>query len=167
MIRKRSIRAVAGRPPGSAAGLLVALLSAGCGGHGPAGEAATHDAPDIQTTSESVDEPFHVPPAPPDTVPASFDEDAVFVSDGSISHVSTNILAVYFANGATVAEKQEAVDLIAGRVIGGVAIGEEGLYYVQIEGDSTIATIDSIAAVLEALPMIDTAYPERILPLGR
>lgn len=79
---------------------------------------------------------------------ASFDEDAAFVSDGGMSQVSTTILAVHFANGTTLAAKQEAVDLIAGRVIGGVAISEEGLYYIQVEGDGTIATIDSIAAVL-------------------
>ena len=84
-----------------------------------------------------------------------------------MSQVSTTILAVHFANGATLAEKQEAVDLIAGRVIGGVAVADGGLYYIQVEGDGTIATIDSIAAVLRALPTISSAYPERILPIGR
>jgi hypothetical protein len=145
-----SIRVVVGRPSGFAV-LLVALISAGCGG---------------QDTGETPAGSSQVPPFPPDTVPASFDEDAVFVSDGSISRVSTTMLVVSFANGATLAEKQEAVDLIAGRVIGGVAIAQGGVYYVQVEGDSTIATIDSIAAVLGALPMIASAYPERILPIG-
>ncbi len=110
---------------------------------------------------------YQVPPVPPDTVPASFDEDAAFVSDGNMSQISTTILAVHFAYGATLAEKQEAVDLIAGRVIGGVAVGEGGIYYIQVEGDGTIATIDSIAAVLRALPTVASAYPERILPIGR
>lgn len=93
--------------------------------------------------SASVDPPYQVPATPPDTIPASFDDDAVFVTDGSPSRVSTTILAVHFTFGTTLAEKHEAIDLIAGRVIGGVAVSEEGLYYVQVEGDGTIATIDS------------------------
>lgn len=133
---------------------VAALVLAGCGHHGGAWTEPSEEAPspsDLRT-----DQPYMVrgvPAVVPDTLPSTVHEDAQFVTNSHGDLVSTAILTIFFQPGASRADREAAVHLIDGTVIGGIRgpIGDAA-YYVQFEGDGTIARADSLAAVLGGLP---------------
>lgn len=101
-----------------------------------------------------------VPEEAPDSIPAWTWADSLFVTDASGDPVSTAVLRVQFELAATRADKQAALDLARGVVVGGVRGGPEESYYVWLGGDGTLRTIDSVAAALQALPQVRAASPQ-------
>lgn len=99
-----------------------------------------------------------VPAEAPDSVPATILEDARFVEESSGDLVSTTILSVSFDVTASHPEKEAAIRSVSGAVIGGAAGDVEGIYLVRVQGDGTIATIDSIAAELRSRPGVIAAF---------
>jgi hypothetical protein len=98
-----------------------------------------------------------VPETPPNFRPPTLDDD--LVPDANGDQVSTTVLSVVFAVGATQAERQAAIDLVDGTVIGGLNSGRDGWYYVRVEGDGTIETVFEIAHTVDALPQVYLASP--------
>jgi hypothetical protein len=98
-----------------------------------------------------------VPETPPNFRPPTLDDDLVPDANGDL--VSTTVLSVTFAVGATQTERQAAIDLVHGTVIGGLNSGGDGWYYVRVEGDGTIETIFEIAHTVDALPQVYLAAP--------
>jgi hypothetical protein len=98
-----------------------------------------------------------VPETPPNFRPPTLDND--LVPDANGDRASTTVLSVVFAVGATQGERQAAIDLVDGTVIGGVNRGGDGWYYVRVEGDGTIETIFEIAHTVDALPQVYLASP--------
>jgi hypothetical protein len=82
----------------------------------------------------------------------------MFVEGPAGDLVSTTILTVSFTLTAPHSAKVEAVEGVSGTVVGGAAGDVEGMYLVRINGDGTVATIDSIAAELRALPQVASVF---------
>ena len=71
-----------------------------------------------------------------------------------------NLVSVKFKMGTPQAERQAAIDLVDGEVIGGRGAPPnvaEGTYYVRIAGDSTGRAAVEAADRLEALPQVRNA----------
>jgi hypothetical protein len=88
------------------------------------------------------------------------------VLDARGDQVSTTVLSVVFAVGASQSERQAAIDLVDGTVIGGLNPGGDGSYYVRVEGDGTIETIFEVAHTLNALPQVALAGPYTVWGSG-
>jgi hypothetical protein len=125
--------------------LLVVAYAVACASPGPPAKTA------------SIERVESVPETPPSFRPPTLDDD--LVPDANGDRVSTTVLSVTFAVGATQAERQAAIDLVDGTVIGGVNRRGDGWYYVRVEGDGTIETIFEIAHTLNALPQVALAGP--------
>lgn len=108
-----------------------------------------------------------VPAQAPDTVPAG-----VFVASnlrGGSACVSgpqlRGIVLLVFRAEATQAERQEAVDLVEGEVIGGRRpLAPEGEYVVRVEDDEDGEILCQAIETLNALPQVDYARME--IPLS-
>lgn len=100
-----------------------------------------------------------VPASAPDTVPSTLWDQAKWVEVSGGQLLSTSILTTQFKPGATQPERQAAVHAIQGTVIGGTAFAGDGVYYIRVRGDSTVATIDSIRRVLVAMPQVQSSGP--------
>ena len=98
-----------------------------------------------------------VPETAPHFQPPTIEDELVLNAHGD--RVSTAVLSVFFEFGAMQSERQAAVDLVGGTVIGGVNAGSNGWYYVRVEGDGTIERIFEIAHTLDALPQVTLAAP--------
>lgn len=98
-----------------------------------------------------------VPSTPPNFQPPELD--VGLVSNDNGDSVSTTVLSVDFDAEATQTERQAAIDLVGGTVIGGVNRGGYGWYYVEVAGDGTTETIYEIARTLDALPQVLLATP--------
>jgi hypothetical protein len=107
--------------------------------------------------SAPVERVVRVPATPPNFQPPELE--VGLVSDRHGNLVSTNVLSVYFEFGTTQPDRQSAIDLVGGTVIGGVRSGQDGWYYVEVIGDGTLATIFEIAHTLDALPQVSLASP--------
>ena len=111
-----------------------------------------------------------VPATPPDSVPDWVRRDTSLVHLPSGMAYVKRTLVVGFKTTATQAERQAAVDRVAGVVVGGFGIRgrDGGGYLVRFAGDPTEAQLDSLAAVLRGLPQVQYAGLEwRVSPLGR
>ena len=132
------------------------LLLAACGGSTPVSERAPA-APAPQRA--------RVPAQTPDTVPAWVYDHAHWEEDSPLMSGTflRNMVLVVFQAGATQPERQAAVDLINGEVVGGVrAFGDEGFYFVRIADDGTAGPLFRAMGLLESLPQVSIASPELI-----
>jgi hypothetical protein len=68
-----------------------------------------------------------------------------------------DVLWVWFQDAATQPERQAAIDLIHGIVIGGQPVRPGGIYYVRIHADGTTGPLQRAIATLKALPQIRLA----------
>jgi len=68
-----------------------------------------------------------------------------------------DVLWVWFQDAATQPERQAAIDLIRGIVIGGAPVRPGGIYYVRIHADGTTGPLQHAIAMLKALPQIRLA----------
>ena len=103
-----------------------------------------------------------VPAQTPDTVPAWVYDHAHWEEDSPLMSGTflRNVVLVVFQKGATEPERQAAIDLIDGEVIGGRGAPPnvaEGTYYVRIAGDSTGRAAVEAADQLQALPQVSDA----------
>lgn len=73
-------------------------------------------------------------------------------------------VVVTLEEGTTQAQKQEAIDLIEGQVVGGVRPRDdiEGGYYVRVEDDPERRILCEAIEMLNALPQAGYASPELV-----
>lgn len=104
-----------------------------------------------------------VPMIPPDSFPRALvvDSNMVFAPAQSTFRVAKNALLLMFVAGATSAQRQAAVDLIAGTVVGGFRLfGDgDGEYVIQVAPHPQAATVFTAIAALQALPYVAHATP--------
>lgn len=110
---------------------------------------------------EGLDMGGAVPAVAPDTVPAGF-YDAENIRTGSAcvsGRMLRGIVVVTFNEGTTQADKQAAIDLIDGEVVGGILPrdGKEGYYYVRVEDDPDGQVLCNAIEALNALPQVGYA----------
>lgn len=101
------------------------------------------------------------------------DSNVVANPPGRTGHYLKHIVVVGFAAGTPRAQRQAAIDLIGGRVIGGARVydgGSDGWYIVRVAGDSLMATVSAAITTLRTLPHVDVATPvpldDRLASLG-
>lgn len=115
-----------------------------------------------------------VPATPPDSVPAAIwaalHAPSNLAPSAPLQGISfpfpRNLIQIRFADNATQASRQAAVDLIHGQVVGGLPISEAGDYFVTIQDDGTSGPLFVAIAQLKALPQVALASPNYIIPIG-
>lgn len=108
---------------------------------------------------------FRVTLAPPDTIPSSLYDSANVILDSPFFGLSRRLLkdivSIRFVAAASRDERQAAVDVIKGRVIGGRHLpGIEGYYLVEIADNGTGQQIRAAVDTLSTLPTVASATPE-------
>lgn len=99
-----------------------------------------------------------VPALPPDSVPSWFRDDSSFVSVPGRGRFLRGVVSLLFVEGATQVQRQEAVSLVQGEVIGGEpAVDDDGFYYVRVQDDGTGAQLQQAADALNELPQVEIA----------
>ncbi len=97
---------------------------------------------------------FTVPALPPDSIPSWV------LADTSIDNnrYTKRVIDVLFKSTATQADRQAAIDLVGGTIIGGLPDETgDGYYIVQIADDGSGAQLDAAITQLVALPTVDLA----------
>jgi len=74
--------------------------------------------------------------------------------------IPSNVVWVIFHDSVAQPGRQSVVDLIEGVVVGGQYLGLGGIYYIEIEGDSTGHAIREAVLRLEAHPAVVLASPD-------
>lgn len=77
-----------------------------------------------------------------------------------------DMLWVWFQDAASRQERQAAIDLIDGIVVGGKPIRAGGVYYVRIHADSTTRPLRRAMATLKSLPQVRTVSVDLSLIVG-
>ena len=92
----------------------------------------------------------------------NFVPDSLFRTLGTVRRDSTapmklirGMVEVSFKDGVAQRERQQAIDLIDGLVVGRIRIAGDGQYFVRIPG-STYADIQDARSKLEALPQVES-----------
>jgi hypothetical protein len=101
-----------------------------------------------------------VPAEAPDTIPAWVYQPENFDSNTASIQVPfvKNILVIQFQQGTTQAEREAAVDSVAGSVIGGQRYDAgEGLYYLSVPDTTRGGALVAGATLLETLPQVGFA----------
>lgn len=93
-----------------------------------------------------------VPDVPPQTTPAWFSDSAHSIPcyGRAIGTCVRGVLSVEFHASATRAEKQAAISMVGGQVVGGAG----PRYYVHMPSVTTRAGMDNATARLQALPQV-------------
>ena len=130
--------------------LFLLLVLVGCGG-GPERrrpEQAAHVAVPVSAATG------RVPAEPPDSEPAWFSADTMWTSDMPESPfpVLKNIVSVTFTPSATQAERQAAIDLVHGKVVGGSRVAR--FYWILLPDDPTGHTMRRALELLQGLPQV-------------
>jgi hypothetical protein len=119
----------------------------------------------IISTSEVI---VGMPALAPNIEPAWFRHDSSFTPDGTSA--LKRVIAVAFIAGATVPQKQTAVDSVLGSVIGGspwIDQAEEGVYYIHVPNAITVQGLDSAIVVLKRQASVSDAWHVlRMRPAG-
>jgi subtilisin family serine protease len=108
----------------------------------------------------------HVPAVAPDTVPEGFYDSANVMLNspyfGLSRRVIKDIVAIRFTATATRDERQAAVDVIRGQVVGGhrPSPAMEGSYFVRIDDDGTGLQMRAAVDTLIKMPTVATIKPE-------
>ena len=107
-----------------------------------------------------------VPLVAPDSVPSGFYDSANVMLDSPYfvgsRRVVSDVLAIRFASSATRDERQAAVDVINGTVVGGHLLSPamEGTYFVRVADDGTGLQMSAAVDTLSRFPTIETVGPE-------
>jgi hypothetical protein len=110
-----------------------------------------------------------VPAASPDSLPAGLYSDANVASNlnGLAGMYVRDLVTVVFQPGATLEERQAALDQVGGTTVGGERMPYgDGEYYVRVPVDSTAETIVASVDRLNTLPQIAGASPRFIAEPG-
>jgi subtilisin family serine protease len=108
---------------------------------------------------------YRVPVTPPDTIPAGLYDSTNIILDsphfGLSRRILKNTVAIRFHATATRDERQAAVDVIKGRVVGGRQVaGGDGYYFVRLTDNGTGQQIRAAVDTLSTIPSVATAQPE-------
>jgi hypothetical protein len=113
--------------------------------------------------------PAVVPATAPNSRPSSFSEDSSLTTSEAVA--VKRVLAVEFVAGATVAEKQAAIDSVRGSVIGGapwITAPDQGTYFVLVPNATTVSSLEAAIAVLERQAKVRSAHLLlKVVPQGR
>jgi len=114
----------------------------------------------ISLSASAVEPSSNVVPAlPPQNIPKALMDSlgSIALPDGQL--VIPNLLGVSFVLGATQAQRQAAIDAVAGVVVGGwrSQFDETGTYYVLVPAQRSVALLLDAADALHALPQISIA----------
>lgn len=118
---------------------------------------------------------WQVPELPPDSVPSGALADSIFAPENRISdprlgsRVPRDIVFLSFVPDATQEQRQEAIDLVGGRVVGGVPVHPGAWYIVRIPSDGTAEPLVQAIRALEGLPTVRAAtpHPTGVVPAYR
>jgi hypothetical protein len=112
-----------------------------------------------------------VPGQAPDTIPAWVYQPQNFDSNTASIQIPfvKNIVVIQFQAGATQAQRQAAVDLVRGTVVGGRSFpASEGYYYVSVSDTARGAGLVAAVGQLESLPQVAvSSYDFRMRPVYR
>jgi hypothetical protein len=128
-------------------GFATALLCLGCAPHRAQAQASANDT---------------VPLVAPDTRPAWFDDDSSWAGDGTFCTLK-HVISLTFHDSASQAQRQAAVTLVEGHVVGGWRFtpNREGLYAVHLADSVNAGRRDALLEQLRALPQVKAAMPVR------
>jgi len=104
---------------------------------------------------------------PPVTKPAWFNDDTSWVNGGGLPNgFLKNIVSVLFKIGTSLPDRQLAVALVNGSVVGGMRFTSgDGYYYLYIQDDGTGNQLREAAQKLAALAQVEVAVlPVRVSP---
>jgi hypothetical protein len=107
-----------------------------------------------------------VPALPPDSLPADYGDSTRAVSGGThiAGKILPDIIVLTFKKGAPQADRQSAIALVNGVVVGGRrGLDGDGLYLVRVPVDGTLEPLFEAIARLSQLPQVAIAMPEMIL----
>ena len=117
-----------------------------------------------------------VPAQAPDSVPSLVWDTLVAAGNVMINPLHLrgtwirNVVEVTFRPTATLAQRQAAIDLVNGEVVGGIPLGGAEKYYIVripyalAPGDSVSGPVLRAGATLRALPFIESAWPVNLDP---
>ncbi len=106
-----------------------------------------------------------VPMSAPDSVPNWLRAPSLWVTNAArvSGRFVRDLVLVRFIQDATQVQRQNAIDLVSGTVVGGVPFeGMEGVYYVQVPPDSTNERVFSAIAALQSLGQVEDALPDLV-----
>jgi hypothetical protein len=101
-----------------------------------------------------------VPAVPPSFVPKWFKDDSSWTAIDSSA--IKRVLSVEFVTGATLAQKQAAIDSVQGTVIGGspwVTEPNEGAYYIGVPNATTLVQLMAAITILQRQSSVLAAVP--------
>lgn len=104
----------------------------------------------------------NVSATPPDSIPEWFNSDTGMIgpTDSIGFRFTKNVVLVIFTDSSTIADRQLAVALVNGKVIGGEPVERgSGAYYLWVEDDGTGSQLWTITRRLSALPQVRLAMP--------
>jgi hypothetical protein len=87
-------------------------------------------------------------------MPADLYHDSIMVTDAHGLRWSRTTIAVHFTGGAAQPDRQSAIDMVRGVVVGGIMLYEDGYYLVWVPHDSTLAGVDAAIRALRRLPSV-------------
>lgn len=97
-----------------------------------------------------------VPMAPPDSTPNWFRDDSSYANHSG--GFLRGVVVLRFQPSASQAQRQAAVDAVAGVIVGGTPVyGGEGFYYVRIADDGSGAQLNQAIQALRGLPQTNSA----------
>lgn len=115
-------------------------------------------------TPERVETPRTVPALPPDTLPTAIYDDSLMVSEGEGGRWSVSMINLLFEREADQPYRQRAIDLVQGRVVGGVRLFGDGYYILEVPNDGrTLKGVDLAIGKLQSLPLVRSVF--RVAPL--
>lgn len=65
-----------------------------------------------------------------------------------------------FVDGTSQAEREEAIELVPGTVVGGGPLSEQGIYVVRVEDDESGSGVCEAVSTLKELPQVEIAGPD-------
>lgn len=106
-----------------------------------------------------------VPELPPNGVPDSLYHPSKWMTGGPTlpGTFLRDIVVVLFMPGTPQPERQAAVDMVRGRVVGGRPLpgGDgDGSYFIRIPGDESDEPLKRAIEALKSLPQVVSAHPE-------
>lgn len=113
-------------------------------------------APGMRGTADRCAE-ARVPPEPPDTVPAWFQDDSSFSESGS--GTLKHIIVLRFQPGTPLPDRQAAINHVCGQVVGGWAseFPERRAYAVRVPDGGDERRLDELINELRNLPQVRSA----------
>lgn len=106
-----------------------------------------------------------VPALPPSSAPRELWNRENQMQDSTFTRGSflRDIAAIRFKPGVSQRERQAAVNLVGGTLVGGIPLGNgDGYYLVRIPGDGTARPLFEAIGRLRALPQVDSAAPQYV-----